>query len=68
MSADPGEIDGYYAEQRRAAALVGLDPSTVPGSAAEIADYYAQIRPELRMTPDAARTALFLTAPPVPGS
>ncbi|MGA3537734.1 oxygenase MpaB family protein [Micromonosporaceae bacterium DT194] len=63
----PAEIDGYYAEQRRAAALVGLDPQTVPGSAAEIADYYAQIRPELRMTPDAARTAFFLTAPPAPG-
>ena len=63
----PAEIDTYYLEQRRAAELVGLDPQTVPGSAAEVADYYGQIRPELRMTPDAARTAFFLTAPPAPG-
>ena len=56
----------YYTEQRRAAALVGLDPATVPGTAAEVADYYDEIRPELRMTREAAETALFLTAPPMP--
>ncbi|MFY1685335.1 oxygenase MpaB family protein [Micromonospora sp. WMMD730] len=60
------EVDGYYAEQRRAAALVGLDPAGVPGSAAEVADYYRAVRPELRMTKEAAETALFLTAPPIP--
>ncbi|GAB2946853.1 oxygenase MpaB family protein [Micromonospora polyrhachis] len=60
------EVDTYYTEQRRAAALVGLDPSTVPGTAAEVADYYREIRGELRMTRDAAETALFLTAPPLP--
>jgi uncharacterized protein (DUF2236 family) len=31
------EIDGYYTEQLRAAELVGLDPSTVPATAAEVA-------------------------------
>ncbi|MFY1700318.1 oxygenase MpaB family protein [Micromonospora sp. WMMA1923] len=60
------EVDGYYTEQRRAAALVGLDPATVPGTAAEIAEYYRQVRGELRMTREAAETALFLTAPPIP--
>jgi uncharacterized protein (DUF2236 family) len=60
------EIDGYYTEQRRAAALVGLDPTTVPGTADEVDSYYRTIRSELRMTRDAAETALFLTAPPVP--
>ncbi|WP_329104667.1 DUF2236 domain-containing protein [Micromonospora sp. NBC_01699] len=60
------ETDGYYAEQRRAAALVGLDPATVPGSAAAVADYYREVRPELRMTRDGAETAFFLTAPPIP--
>ena len=59
-------MDGYYTEQRRAAALVGLDPATVPGTAAEVADYYEAVRPELRMTREAAETALFLTAPPLP--
>ncbi|MGK5738211.1 oxygenase MpaB family protein [Micromonospora sp. URMC 103] len=62
----PAEVDGYYTEQRRAAALVGLDPASVPGTADEVADYYRAVRPELRMTREAAETALFLTAPPLP--
>ncbi|MBO4207381.1 oxygenase MpaB family protein [Micromonospora echinofusca] len=62
------EVDGYYTEQRRAAALVGLDPATVPGTAAEVAAYYAEVRSDLRMTREAAETALFLTAPPPPGT
>jgi uncharacterized protein (DUF2236 family) len=60
------EVDGYYTEQRRAAALVGLDPATVPGTAAEVREYYRGVRPELRLTREAAETAVFLTAPPVP--
>ncbi|MGW0502513.1 oxygenase MpaB family protein [Micromonospora sp. NPDC003241] len=63
---DDAEVDGYYTEQRRSAALVGLDPETVPGTAAEVAEYYRRVRPELRMTKEAAETALFLTAPPLP--
>jgi uncharacterized protein (DUF2236 family) len=66
LSLTGDEVDGYYTEQRRAAALVGLDPETVPGTAAEVADYYRRVRPELRMTREAAETALFLTAPPLP--
>src|SRR4051812_36838162 len=60
------EVDRYYTEQLRGAELVGLDPSTVPATAAEVADYYDEMRPQLRMTKDAADTALFLTVPPVP--
>ncbi|MEU7175810.1 oxygenase MpaB family protein [Micromonospora tulbaghiae] len=60
------EVDGYYTEQRRSAALVGLDPDDVPGTAAEVADYYRGVRPQLRMTREAAETAVFLTAPPIP--
>ncbi|MFG2053756.1 oxygenase MpaB family protein [Micromonospora sp. NPDC048930] len=60
------EVDGYYTEQRRAAALAGLDPADVPGTATEVADYYRRIQGDLRMTKEAAETALFLTAPPVP--
>ncbi|MBB5111443.1 oxygenase MpaB family protein [Micromonospora echinospora] len=60
------EVDGYYTEQRRSAGLVGLDPDDVPGTAAEVADYYRDVRPQLRMTREAAETALFLTAPPIP--
>jgi uncharacterized protein (DUF2236 family) len=60
------EVDAYYAEQRRAAALVGLDAGDVPGSRAEVAEYYRAVRPRLAMTRDAAETALFLTNPPLP--
>ncbi len=60
------DIDTYYDEQRRAAALVGLDPETVPGSAREVADYYRDVQPELAMTTEAAESALFLSAPPMP--
>lgn len=63
----PAAADGYYAEQRRAAALVGLDPAAVPATVAEVERYYQDVRPALRLTRDAAATALFLTAPPVPG-
>lgn len=62
----PAEIDGYYEEQRRAAELMGLDPGTVPATAADVADYYRAIRPELRLTKDGADAALLLTAPPAP--
>jgi uncharacterized protein (DUF2236 family) len=62
----PAEVDTYYTEQRRAAALVGLDPATVPGTAAEVAAYYEEVRPELALTRDSADTAVFLAAPPLP--
>jgi uncharacterized protein (DUF2236 family) len=62
------EIDAYYTEQVRAAALVGLDPATVPATAAEVAAFYAAARPGLALTKDGAETAFFLTFPPVPGA
>ncbi len=62
------EIDGYYTEQLRAAELVGLDPSTVPATAAEVAAYYEDMQPDLGLTKDSAEAALFLTVPPVPDS
>ncbi|MBG0569124.1 oxygenase MpaB family protein [Actinoplanes aureus] len=60
------EVDAYFTEQLRAAELVGLDPATVPSTAAEVADYYAGLRPELALTRDSAEAALFLTVPPIP--
>jgi uncharacterized protein (DUF2236 family) len=60
------EVDQYYTEQLRAAEVIGLDPSTVPATAAEVAAYYEAVRPELGMTKDAAETAFFLTVPSVP--
>ncbi|GIF08795.1 oxygenase MpaB family protein [Actinoplanes siamensis] len=66
VSLTPAEIDTYYTEQLRAAELVGLDPATVPATAAEVDDYYAAMRPELRLTRDGAEAAFFLTVPPIP--
>jgi uncharacterized protein (DUF2236 family) len=60
------EADRYYAEQRRIAALVGLDPDSVPGSVAEVEEYYRKVRPKLRLTRQAAEAALFLSVPPMP--
>lgn len=60
------DVDRYYAEQTRAAALVGLDPGTVPASAAEVAEFYRSIRPELALTAEARDAARFLTLPPMP--
>lgn len=59
------DADAYYQEQRRCAALVGLDPETVPGSAEEVAEYYRAIRPELRLTRAAAEGAVFMAVPPM---
>lgn len=60
------EVDAYYTEQRQAAALVGLDPETVPGTGADVAAYYRSMRPELALTRDGLDTLFFLMAPPLP--
>jgi uncharacterized protein (DUF2236 family) len=62
----PGEVDGYYTEQRVSAELMGLDPGTVPATAADVAAYYDEVRPGLRLTKDGADAALLLTVPPAP--
>jgi uncharacterized protein (DUF2236 family) len=62
----PQEADAYYAEQTRSAELVGLDPSTVPASVAEVEAYYESMQPELALTRDGINTAAFLTVPPMP--
>jgi uncharacterized protein (DUF2236 family) len=62
------ELDAFVAEQRRSAALVGLDPARVPGSMAELAAYYAEIRPRLDACPEARQALRLSYHPPVPGS
>jgi len=64
----PAEIDRYYTEQLRAAELMGVDPATVPATAAEVSAYYEEMQPRLSLTRDAVETAMFLTVPPVPPS
>jgi uncharacterized protein (DUF2236 family) len=62
----PGDLDTFVDEQRRSAAVVGLDPATVPDSAVALDAYFGQIRPELRLTPEARGALLRLLNPPVP--
>ena len=61
-----GDADRYYAEQARAAELVGLDPSSVPTSESQMADYFADMRPELRVTAPAREALWFVHVPPMP--
>ncbi len=66
LPVSPAELDTFVDEQRRAAAVVGLDPATVPASMAELGSYVAAMRPRLRVTPE-ARTALLRSfSPPIP--
>ena len=46
-----GQLDTFVDEQRRAAAVVGLDPAQVPCSVAGLEEYFARMRPRLRATP-----------------
>jgi uncharacterized protein (DUF2236 family) len=41
------DADRFVDEQRRAAALVGLDPAAVPSTVAEMRDYYEEMRPKV---------------------
>lgn len=59
--------DRYFHEQRTSAALVGLDPAGVPGSVAQMRDYFRRVYPTLRHTPDAEVIHDFLHRPPVKG-
>jgi uncharacterized protein (DUF2236 family) len=60
------ERDRYYAEQRVAAGLVGLDPAEVPSSSRAVAEYFRDVRPQLRAGAAARQTARFVLWPPMP--
>jgi uncharacterized protein (DUF2236 family) len=61
-----GDGDRYVDEMRASAELVGLDPAAVPASEAEVRDYYATIRPQLRVSKVARRNVAWGFAPPMP--
>lgn len=58
--------DRYLAEQRRSAGYVGLHAEDVPGSVAEMEAYFAEMRPRLRVIPEARATVRFLLWPRLP--
>src|SRR5215469_5217585 len=53
MPLSGGELDRFVAEQRRSAAVVGLDPASVPGSVAGLDAYFQQMRPQLYLCDEA---------------
>jgi uncharacterized protein (DUF2236 family) len=59
----PAELDAFVDEQRRSAAVVGLDPALAPASMADLDEYYEQMRPRLRASAE-ARHALRLSFTP----
>jgi uncharacterized protein (DUF2236 family) len=62
LSAEDG--DRYVAEMMVAAELVGVPRLLVPQSVAELDQYVARVRPELRCTPAARESMAYLLDPP----
>jgi uncharacterized protein (DUF2236 family) len=62
------QADRYFDEQRRSAALVGLDPDEVPGSTDQMSAYLRDMRGELRRGEDSEVVYEFLHKPPLPGA
>ena len=60
------DADRYLAEQVRTATLVGLDPAIVPGSLAELRDYFQSVDDELRPSPYSRDAAKVVLNPPLP--
>jgi uncharacterized protein (DUF2236 family) len=59
------EADRYFAENVQVATLLGTPAELVPASAAQVREYFASVRPDLRMS-DAARDAIrFVLQPPL---
>ena len=62
LSAD--DSDRYVAEMMVAAELVGVPRPLIPASVAELDQYVASVRPELRCTPAARESMAYLLDPP----
>ena len=60
------EQDAYYTEQLANAELVGLDPARVPATVGQMAAYFRERQPELRVTARAREAARFVLWPPMP--
>lgn len=60
------EADRFVDEQRRAGAVVGLDPAAIPASVAEMKDYYAGMRPTIHACAEAKDGLRRLFNPAVP--
>lgn len=62
------QIDAFIDEQRRSAAVVGLDPASVPASMAELDEYYLMMRPKLGACAEARHALRLSFTPKLPPS
>lgn len=60
------ELDAFVDEQRRSAAVVGLDPASVPASMADLVAYFEKMRPTIYACPEAKRALRQSFTPKVP--
>jgi uncharacterized protein (DUF2236 family) len=60
------DADRYVDEQVRAAALVGIPAALTPCTVAELADYFAAVRPQLGGSSEAREAARYVLAPSMP--
>ncbi len=61
-----GDLDAFVDEQRRSAEVVGLNPVEVPGSAAELEEYYERMRPSLYVCAEARQAMVRSFVPDIP--
>jgi uncharacterized protein (DUF2236 family) len=66
MGLSAADLDEFVDEQRRSAAVVGLDPQTVPGSMTALDAYYERIRPSLYACAEAKQALRRSFNPDVP--
>lgn len=66
VQVSPAELDVFVDEQRRSAEVVGLDPSSVPASMAELDDYFRQMRPRIYACAEAKQALRQSFTPKVP--
>jgi uncharacterized protein (DUF2236 family) len=66
MGVSGADLDAFVDEQRRSAAVVGLDPDAVPASVSALEAYYEQIRPGLYACAEAKQALLKSYHPDVP--
>ncbi|HYK32110.1 MAG TPA: oxygenase MpaB family protein [Streptosporangiaceae bacterium] len=66
MGISQAELDEFVDEQRRSAAVVGLDPAIVPGSVGELDAYYERMRPDIFVCAEARRAFAKSFVPDIP--
>jgi uncharacterized protein (DUF2236 family) len=68
MGLSGDDLDAFVDEQRRGAAVVGIDPDRAPASVAELDAYYQDIRPSLYACAEARKALRASYNPPVPAA